>query len=98
MVALPVLRESLRRDLRAAGYATAICTNKPEGLAETLTRRLGIRDLFGSLIGADTLLTRKPDPAPYLAAVHQAGGIPAIRETREYVSAILARLAAPVRR
>lgn len=63
--------------LRAAGYATAICTNKPEGLAETLTRRLGIRDLFGSLIGADTLPTRKPDPAPYLAAVHQAGGIPA---------------------
>lgn len=30
--------------------------------------------------------------------VIQAGGIPAIRETREYVSAILARLAAPVRR
>ncbi len=27
--------------LRAAGYATAICTNKPEGLAETLVQRLG---------------------------------------------------------
>lgn len=50
--------------LRRAGYATAICTNKPEGLAETLTRRLGIRDMFGALIGADTLPTRKPDPAP----------------------------------
>ncbi|MEH7826591.1 HAD-IA family hydrolase [Gemmobacter denitrificans] len=61
--------------LRSAGYATAICTNKPEGLAETLVTRLGIRGLFGSLIGADTLPTRKPDPAPYLAAVEQAGGI-----------------------
>jgi len=60
--------------LRAAGFRTAICTNKPEGLAETLCRRLGIRDLFGALIGADTLSVRKPDPAPYVAAVTQAGG------------------------
>lgn len=60
--------------LRLQGYAVSICTNKPEGLAEDLTRRLGIRDLFGALIGADTLPTRKPDPAPYLAAVERAGG------------------------
>lgn len=60
--------------LRTAGYATAICTNKPEGLAVELVRRLGITDLFGALIGADTLPTRKPDPAPYLAAVTRAGG------------------------
>ena len=61
--------------LRAAGFATAICTNKPEGLAVELVRRLGITDLFGALIGADTLPTRKPDPAPYLAAVARAGGM-----------------------
>lgn len=60
--------------LRMQGYATAICTNKPEGLAVELVRRLGITDLFGALIGADTLPTRKPDPAPYLAAVERAGG------------------------
>lgn len=60
--------------LRAAGWRTAICTNKPEVLAETLMQRLGVRDLFGSLIGADTLPTRKPDAAPYAAAVEQAGG------------------------
>ena len=60
--------------LRSAGYLTTICTNKPEGLAETLTRALGIRDLFDCLIGADTLPTRKPDPAPYIAAVTRAGG------------------------
>lgn len=61
--------------LRRAGYAVSICTNKPEGLAETLTQRLGIRDLFGALVGADTLPTRKPDAAPYLAAVKRAGGV-----------------------
>ena len=60
--------------LLRAGYATAICTNKPEGLAETLVRRLGVRDLFGALVGADTFPVRKPDPLPYRAAVERAGG------------------------
>lgn len=60
--------------LRSAGHAVGICTNKPEGLAETLMTRLGCRDMFGALIGADTLPTRKPDPAPYWAAVDGCGG------------------------
>jgi phosphoglycolate phosphatase len=60
--------------LRRAGFATAICTNKPEGLARDLVARLGIADLFGALIGADSLPTRKPDPAPYRAAVQGVGG------------------------
>ena len=60
--------------LLAAGYRTAICTNKPEGLAETSMQRLGVRRLFGSLVGADTLATRKPDMAPYVASVERAGG------------------------
>lgn len=63
--------------LKSADYITTICTNKPAALAESLTRQLGIRDMFGALIGADTLPTRKPDPAPYMAAVEQAGGDPA---------------------
>lgn len=60
--------------LRTAGFATAICTNKPEALAVELVRRLGIAPLFAALIGADTLPTRKPDPAPYVASVTRAGG------------------------
>ena len=61
--------------LKSNGMAVGICTNKPEGLAETLMTRLGVRDAFGSLIGADTLPTRKPDAAPYIAAVERAGGV-----------------------
>ena len=57
-----------------AGYHVGICTNKPEGLAEELMRRLGMRDMFGALIGADTLPVRKPDPAPYVETVRRAGG------------------------
>ncbi len=63
--------------LRRAGHRVSICTNKPEALAEQLMRQLGVRDLFGALIGADTLPTRKPDPAPFVAAVRGAGGDPA---------------------
>jgi phosphoglycolate phosphatase len=60
--------------LRRQGYAVAICTNKPEGLALELLRRLGVLDLFGAMVGADTLAVRKPDAAPYVAAVTRAGG------------------------
>ena len=60
--------------LRAKGFATAICTNKPEGLAVELVRRLGITPLFDALIGADTFAVRKPDPVPYIAAVERASG------------------------
>lgn len=60
--------------LRAADVAVGICTNKPEALAEALIRRLGVRDRFASLIGADTLPVRKPDAAPVLEAIARAGG------------------------
>lgn len=66
--------EAVRR-LRAAGHATAICTNKPEALAERLMTALSAQGLFDSLVGADTLPVRKPDPAPYALAVERAGGI-----------------------
>lgn len=61
--------------LEADGHRLAVCTNKPEALAQTLLFKLGLRDRFGALIGADTLPVRKPDPRPYRAAVEGAGGI-----------------------
>lgn len=60
--------------LRSDGFAVGICTNKPEYLAEILMTKLGVRSAFGSLIGADTLPVRKPDPEPYFEAVRRAGG------------------------
>lgn len=60
--------------LRNQGHNVGICTNKPEGLAEILLTRLGVRDAFASLIGADTLPVRKPDPEPLFEAVRRAGG------------------------
>lgn len=60
--------------LKSSGVAVGICTNKPEGLAETLLARLGIRGDFAALVGADTLPVRKPDPAPLVEAVARSGG------------------------
>ena len=41
---------SLTQALRAAGHATAICTNKPEALAVDLVAKLGVSDLFDALV------------------------------------------------
>lgn len=72
----PGAMEAVAR-LHDNGYAVGICTNKPEGLARLLLTRLDILGHFTSLIGADTLPTRKPDPAPFVAAAQGAGGDPA---------------------
>lgn len=63
--------------LKAAGFGVGICTNKPEGLADQLLRGLGVRDAFQSLVGADTLPVRKPDPEPLRESVLRLGGDPA---------------------
>lgn len=62
--------------LKTRGYGVGICTNKPEALAEQLMQSFGVRDQFASLVGADTLPVRKPDPAPLFEAARRAGGDP----------------------
>lgn len=62
--------------LKEAGYGVGICTNKPEALAHQLLTQMGARDRFGSLVGADTLPVRKPDPEPLREAARRAGGHP----------------------
>ena len=63
--------------LRRAGFRVAICTNKPEALARQLLRSLAVLDVFGALIGADSLPVRKPDAEPLRQAAQRAGGDPA---------------------
>ncbi|MCI5094786.1 MAG: HAD-IA family hydrolase [Rhodobacteraceae bacterium] len=63
--------------LKTKGYRVGICTNKPEALAHQLMTEFGVLTQFGSLVGADTLPVRKPDPAPLREAARLAGGDPA---------------------
>lgn len=71
----PGAMEAIAR-LSEDGYGIGICTNKPAALAEDLMRRLGVREAFGALVGADTLPVRKPDPAPLWETVRRLGGDP----------------------
>ncbi len=61
-------------ELEGQGWRLAVCTNKPERLARILLDRLGIAAAFPSIIGADTLPVRKPDPEPVWAAIEGCGG------------------------
>jgi phosphoglycolate phosphatase len=60
--------------LAGRGWGLAICTNKPEALAETLLVRLGVRSRFAAMLGADSLAFRKPDPRHLLETIRLAGG------------------------
>lgn len=59
--------------LKLQGFGVGICTNKPEELAHQLLEDLGVLAAFGSLVGANTLPVRKPDPAPLVEAVTRLG-------------------------
>lgn len=56
----------LIKALRSDGAAIAICTNKREAMAVRLLETLGFRELFDTVVGADTTIASKPDPAPVL--------------------------------
>lgn len=60
--------------LAAKGMPLGVCTNKPEDAAEILLARLGIRDRFGAMLGADTLPVRKPDPEHLFETIRRLGG------------------------
>lgn len=62
--------------MRGSGWRLGVCTNKPERLARILLSRLGVLGCFDSLVGADTLKVRKPDPEPLLHSIAAAGGEP----------------------
>ncbi|MCZ4254738.1 HAD-IA family hydrolase [Sulfitobacter sp. G21635-S1] len=73
----PGAMEAVAR-LKRAGFRVAICTNKPERLADALLTRLGVRDRFDAMLGADTLTVRKPDPEHLFETARRAGGDPAL--------------------
>jgi N-acetyl-D-muramate 6-phosphate phosphatase len=59
--------------LEAQGLQWGIVTNKFSGLAELVTRGLGLRERTGVLIGGDTTGFAKPHPEPLLAAARHLG-------------------------
>jgi phosphoglycolate phosphatase len=60
--------------LKAKGYRLAVCTNKLEGLAVTLLRKLDLADYFDAITGGDTFTVRKPDALHLTGTIERAGG------------------------
>ena len=62
--------------LRARGYATAVCTNKPQHATGEVLRGMGLDGLFDGVAGGDRFAVRKPDPGHLLGLVDLLGGDP----------------------
>ena len=60
--------------LRAQGYATAVCTNKPQHATAEVLRGMGLADLFDGYAGGDRFAVHKPDPGHLLGLVAELGG------------------------
>lgn len=71
----PGVVEALNQ-LEAEGACFAICTNKPQALADTLLRELGLHHRFEAIVGSDSVPHNKPDPRHLLHTVDLAGGEP----------------------
>lgn len=59
---------------RAAGWKTAICTNKYQRLALPLLKGLGLDTLFDTICGSDVFPMRKPDPKHLTMTIESMGG------------------------
>jgi phosphoglycolate phosphatase len=57
-----------------AGWGQAVCTNKIEGSAKLLLKRLGVAERFAFICGQDTFGVSKPDPKPLLMTIAASGG------------------------
>jgi len=71
-VLYPGVREALQT-LRRQGHRMGLCTNKPMAPALALLRHLDLLGFFDKIIAGDSLPTRKPDPAPLIAAFDMGG-------------------------
>ncbi len=55
-------------NLKTAGHALGICTNKPVTPCHAILRHLELHGLFDTVWGGDSLPVHKPDAAPLIAA------------------------------
>lgn len=58
------------------GHPLGICTNKPLAVTQAILAHFGVAQLFGCVIGGDSVPERKPHPAPLRAALQGLGADP----------------------
>lgn len=80
--------------LATHGHPLGICTNKPLVPAKSVLAHFGLDHHFSGVIGGDSLILRKPDPAPLRAAMDILGSRQAIFVGDSEIDAECARAAA----
>ena len=70
----PHVRETLAA-LHGAGARLGLCTNKPAAPSRAILAAFDLDPFFATVIGGDSLPTRKPDPAGLLCAFAELGGV-----------------------
>lgn len=58
------------------GVKQGLCTNKPISVTRKIIAALDIERYFGSVIGGDSTLARKPDPLPLCTCIENLGVSP----------------------
>jgi phosphoglycolate phosphatase len=69
MPGVPALLEKLKAD----GHRLGVCTNKPEEPARLMLKLLGLEGYFDTVVGGDSLVEKKPHPAPLHLAFDRLG-------------------------
>lgn len=64
--------------LKFQGVPVGVCTNKVQKISLQVLEALDIYDFFDSVIGGDSLPTRKPDPAMLFACIKELGASSAV--------------------
>lgn len=88
----PDVERTLAR-LRRQGLCLAVCTNKPQTLAERVIQKVGLAQYFDVVIGADPRRPEKPDPTSLLEASARLNGSTPIFVGDSMVDALTAQAA-----
>jgi HAD superfamily hydrolase (TIGR01509 family) len=75
VVEIPGAADAVRR---AAAFAhVAVVSSSPRALVDRITRKLGVRELLGTIVGAEDVSAPKPAPDCWLRAAGELGVAPA---------------------
>ena len=62
------------KELKRSNATLAVCTNKPQTLAEQVLSGLALDHNFNAVVGGDALAVKKPDGTHILEAIARCGG------------------------
>jgi len=63
-------------EIYQSGMALAVCTNRTQATTDRLLSHFGLAQMFGAVLGADTVSAKKPDARHLFEAIERLGAAP----------------------